>query len=63
MGPITRRTIITLAFAAAFLVPPLAGMARGSVTEAQSPTKGCWELVTNTNAATMLPICSSTTNW
>lgn len=63
MGPIKQRAIVTLAFAAALVVPALAGLAREPSAASQHQNRGCWALITQTNAGTMLPVCSSKVNW
>ena len=62
MGSVTRGAIITLAFAAALIVPAWAGLSRAPNSTGQDGN-GCWELITQTNAGAMFPICSSTVHW
>ncbi|KKB77301.1 hypothetical protein VW29_18205 [Devosia limi DSM 17137] len=62
MGSVTRGAIITLAFAAALIVPALAGLSRAPNSPGQDRS-GCWELVNQANAGTMFEICSSSRHW
>lgn len=62
MGPITRTAVITLAFAAALIVPALAALARPPTVDNQSRNP-CWEVTAPNNAGAMMSICSSKINW
>jgi hypothetical protein len=62
MGSMTRGAIITFAFAAALIVPALAGLAREPSSLGQSQN-ACWNMTTSTNAGAMFAVCSSDRHW